>query len=63
MGIRYSNIYLEALNTHPQTHISINQTIGVTVANQPVSITIDAGGSSFQFFSSGVFALDNVGVN
>ncbi|KAH1221287.1 Senescence-specific cysteine protease SAG39 [Glycine max] len=35
------------------THISINQTVGVTVANQPVSITIDAGGSSFQFFSSG----------
>ena len=34
------------------------QALRKAVANQPVSVSIDAGGSAFQFYSSGIFTGD-----
>ncbi|XXG63265.1 hypothetical protein AAC387_Pa05g1499 [Persea americana] len=46
------------INGHEDVTANSEEALLNAVANQPVSVAIDAGGSAFQFYSSGVFTGD-----
>ncbi|KAJ8640272.1 hypothetical protein MRB53_016966 [Persea americana] len=46
------------INGHEDVPANSEEALMKAVANQPISVGIDASGSAFQFYSSGVFTVD-----
>ncbi|GMI86711.1 hypothetical protein like AT1G06260 [Hibiscus trionum] len=50
-----ARIHSATISGYKQLHANMENSLQVGVAEQPVSVAIDAGGYEFQFYSSGIF--------